>query len=111
MIHNTTLMRHNEIYNSLKDMDNMFGKNYKSHTLPFTMYGPFDKRNNIMFRDNTEGLKSLNELKHDQMPRLLEKIYDKYTANYYPANSVENLNSINKIIFLICIIIFSFNTS
>lgn len=81
MINNQTkLVRRNEIYNSLRDMDRLFGKNYESHTIPFTMFGPFDKKNNVMFRDQTEGLRGLIELEKDRSPRLLDTMYTTYAS-------------------------------
>lgn len=89
MINNqTTLVRRNEIYNSLRDMERLFGKNYESHTIPFTMFGPFDKKNNVMFHDQTESLRGLVELEKDRMPRLLETMYSTYAAKKHcPPNS------------------------
>lgn len=82
MINNgTSLIRKNEIYNSLRDMDKLFGKEYKSHTNPFTMFGPFDRKNNVMFRDGTDGLRSASELEKDHSKRLLEKTYTKWSKN------------------------------
>lgn len=79
MINNqTTLVRRNEIYNSLRDMDRLFGKNYESHTIPFTMFGPFDKKNNVMFHDQTESLRGLIEMEKDRTPRLLETMFTHY---------------------------------
>lgn len=84
MINNQTeLVRRNEIYNSLRDMERLFGKNYESHTIPFTMFGPFDKKNNVMFNDKTESLRGLVELEKDRMPRLLEKMYTAYATKKY----------------------------
>lgn len=64
--------RRNEIYNSMREMDKLFGKQYQTHTIPFTMFGPFDRRNNVMFRDDTEGLRSLGELQRDRWARNAE---------------------------------------
>lgn len=80
MINNQTdLVRKNEIYNSLRDMDKLFGKQHRSHTMPFTMFGPFDKKNNVMFRDSTDSLRGLTELEKDKSKRLLENTYTSYT--------------------------------
>lgn len=87
MINNQTkLVRRNEIYNSLRDMDRLFGKNYESHTIPFTMFGPFDKKNNVMFRDQTEGLRGLIELEKDRSPRLLDTMYTTYASQKHCAS-------------------------
>lgn len=80
MISNKTeLNRKNEIYNSLRDMDKLFGKNYKSHTIPFTMFGPFDRKENVMFRDKTDGLRNLLEMQRDRSMRLMETTYSVYS--------------------------------
>lgn len=74
-------MRRNEIYNSLREMDKLFGKQYKQHTIPFTMYGPFDRRNNVMFRDGTDGLRSLDEMRaKDRWPRMAEEAMTAFVA-------------------------------
>lgn len=70
--------RRNEIYNSLREMDKLFGKQYQTHTIPFTMFGPFDRRNNVMFRDDTEGLRSLGELQRDRWARHAEPAIEMY---------------------------------
>lgn len=79
MIHNSTQpTRTNEIYNSLRDMDQLFGKQYKSHTIPFSMFGPFDRKNNVIFRDSTDGLRGRIELEKDKFPRLMEQSFTEY---------------------------------
>lgn len=56
-------MRINEIINTLKTMDNHFGKKkFRSGNIPFTMFGPFDQKENVLFRDSTDGLKTKFEL-------------------------------------------------
>lgn len=79
MINNQTkTLRKNEIYNAIRDMDRLFGKYYESHVLPFAMYGPFDKFPDIMFHDQTEALRGIVEMQHDQIPRFLEPTIDHY---------------------------------
>lgn len=69
-------LRRNEMFNSLRDMDKLFGKHYQTHTIPFSMYGTFDRQNNVMFRDATDGLRSLPELrKVDRWPRMAEEAF------------------------------------
>lgn len=56
-------MRMNEIVNSLKTMDNHFGKRkFRSGNIPFTMFGPFDQKTNVLFKDSTDELKTKYEL-------------------------------------------------
>lgn len=79
MINNQTkLFRKNEIYNALRDMDRLFGKYYDSNVLPFSMYGPFDRQNNLMFHDQTEALRGIIELQKDRTPRFLEPTTHNY---------------------------------
>lgn len=76
----TNLMRRNEIYNSLRDMDRLFGKFYESHILPFSMFGPFDRQHDVMFHDQTDGLRGIIEMEKDRlMPRFLERTFMNYT--------------------------------
>lgn len=73
MINNQTkTVRKNEIYNSLRYMDRLFGKYYESHVLPFAMFGPFDRKNDVMFHDRTEALRGIVEMQKDRAPRFLE---------------------------------------
>lgn len=68
---NLEAVRKTEIYNALREMDKLFGKQYKTNTIPFTMFGPFDRQSNVMFRDSTDGLRSEVEMERDRLPRLL----------------------------------------
>lgn len=52
-------IRINEIVNTLKTMDNHFGKQkFRSGNIPFTLFGPFDQKSNVLFMDSTDGLKT-----------------------------------------------------
>jgi hypothetical protein len=76
---NITLLRKNEILNSLKSMDRIFGTQYLGHTIPFSLYGPFDNKNNVIFRDTTDSLKTNQELKRNpRFERNLQEFYEKY---------------------------------
>lgn len=79
MIHNQTkMLRKNEIYNALRDMDRLFGKYYQSSELPFSMYGSFDRKNDLMFHNQTEALRGIVELRKDRTPRFLEPTVHNY---------------------------------
>lgn len=82
-------LRKNEIYNSLRDMDRLFGKYYETHVLPFSMFGPFDRRNDVIFHDRTEALRGIIELEKDRVPRLLEP-----TIRHYMNEEHRQLNKI-----------------
>ncbi|KAJ8938556.1 hypothetical protein NQ314_011445 [Rhamnusium bicolor] len=50
-------------------LDNLFGKNYKTLTTPFTMFGKYDGKSNILFHDVTVRLRSVPTTKDfDIMP-------------------------------------------
>ena len=101
MIHKDTKpLRKGEILNSLKTMDKLFGKHYKAHTIPFTLFGPFDKKNNVLFRDTTDSLKSKNELAKVKLEKNLEEIYE----NMLTEICVENCSSTMKLSILILIV-------
>lgn len=44
------------------------------------MFGPFDRKSNVMFHDETETLKGIVELEKDRMPRLLEPTLRHYNV-------------------------------
>lgn len=95
MINNQTkLMRKNEIYNTFRDMDRLFGKHYVSHIIPFSMFGQFDRRQNVLFHDQTEGLRGIVEIRRDRLPRSLEDTYTIYSQSvFHGAPSALNLAS------------------
>lgn len=109
MIHNATqLTRTNEIYNSLRDMDQLFGKQYKSHTIPFSMFGPFDRKNNVIFRDTTDGLRGRIELEKDKFPRLMEQSFTETAKCQETMNSaqIRVTMSLNMGLLLIILVIY-----
>ena len=80
MIRNgTEVMRRNEIYNSLRDMDRLFGKKPQFKTQTFTLYGPYDKKNNILFRDQSDGLLGVVDIVKDKLERNLEKAFVEFS--------------------------------
>lgn len=93
MTHNSNFVRYNEMYNSLKEIDKLFGNNNIGDTRSFTMYGIFDKNNNVIFRDGTQSLKGIEELNKDYNSRLMENIYFNYTLNRYHQDALHNKSS------------------
>lgn len=92
MIHkDMDTVRRNEIYNSMREMDKLFGKQYKTNTIPFTMFGPFDRQTNVMFRDTTDGLRSEVEMGRDRLPRLLSTA----SMNQYMESKVKCVSGIS----------------
>ncbi|XP_023302342.2 transferrin [Lucilia cuprina] len=83
MTHDGPLARQNEIFNSLREIDGLFGKKFKDDVRPFTMYGVFDRQNNIIFRDQTDELRGLQQMQSDINPRNMEDIYEDYVAGKY----------------------------
>lgn len=83
---NTSDVRRQELINLMKQFDQAFGKSFKSPTTPFTMYGPFDRKHNIIFQDRTKYLKTLNELSET---RLMYN-YEVFAKDFQPSNCTEN---------------------
>lgn len=92
MIRNgTDVMRRNEIYNSLRDMDRLFGKKPQFKTQTFTLYGPYDKKNNILFRDQSDGLLGVVDIIKDQFERNLEAVYEEFAEQKHCSSGVGSL--------------------
>lgn len=105
MTHDGSVVRLSEIYNSLRDIDALFGQTYKTDTRPFTMYGIFDKRNNVLFRDQTDGLRGLQDLKKDVNSRIMEKIYENYVAEKYIADVESGAESMKLGVLKLCVML------
>lgn len=103
---NKSPIRINEIVNTLKTMDNHFGKEkFRSGNIPFTMFGPFDQKSNILFRDNTDGLKTKYEfMKISNFERNLEGFYDSTNQQYCNGSKSHKP-------FFTCLVIFVFTLS
>lgn len=81
---NKTQTRINEIINTLKTMDAHFGKrNFRSGNIPFTLFGPFDRQHNVLFRDASDSFATKFDVgqkrTHD---RNLEDHIDELIKNY-----------------------------
>ncbi|KAI8426948.1 hypothetical protein MSG28_014616 [Choristoneura fumiferana] len=53
---NTSAMRVQEIINVFTKYDQLFGKHFPFHTAMFSLYGPYNHQNNVIFDDNTKML-------------------------------------------------------
>jgi hypothetical protein len=86
---NKTQIRFNEIVNSLKTMDNHFGKQkFRSGNIPFTMFGPFDQKADILFKDSTDGLRTNYEFtKVVKFDRNLEDFFNGIADTTYCSDS------------------------
>lgn len=75
-------------------MDNHFGKKkFRSGNIPFTMFGEFDQKANVLFKDSTDGLKTKYELmKISNFERNLEGHFDNVLETVQYCNSSHNLH-------------------
>lgn len=64
-------------------MDYNFGKHkFRSGNIPFTMFGPFDKKKNVLFQDVTDGFRTPKEIKnYVKFDKSLEKFYSKLQSD------------------------------
>lgn len=96
---NKTRIRFNEIVNSLKTMDNHFGKQkFRSGNIPFTMFGPFDQKADILFKDTTDGLRTKFEFTQVvKFDRNLEDFFDGIadTTEQYCSDSTRSHRNIS----------------
>ncbi|CAH1175627.1 unnamed protein product [Phaedon cochleariae] len=58
-------------------LDQLFGRNYQSLTTPFTMYGRYNGKPDLLFHDETQNLRDVPFFKNtDQMPRFFNNTFD-----------------------------------
>lgn len=59
-------------------MDNHFGKyKFKSGNIPFTLFGKFDDKTDVLFKDSTDNFKTNYEILHKtKFERNVEAFYD-----------------------------------
>lgn len=50
-------MSYQETFDAFMQIDELFGKDYKTITRPFSMYGPFDGSHDVLFDDQTVKLR------------------------------------------------------
>lgn len=106
----TSLLRRNEIDNSLREMDRYFGKYYESTVLPFAMFGAYDRQQNIMFHDRTDALRGIQQMNKDRTPRFLEMTITNYSVamqqQYRNGKSSAAMHSVNTIlVFMISLML------
>ena len=102
---NKSQIRINEIVNTLKTMDNHFGKQkFRSGNIPFTLFGPFDQKSNVLFKDATDGLKTNYEFnKIKVFKRNLEEHIDNVLQSDQLCNYSSHLKISKVLIFLFTI--------
>lgn len=72
---NLTEVRRHEVINVLTKLDQMFGKHPPFHSPMFSMYGPFNHDNDVIFHNNTRSLASdymLSMHPYDKIPMNFE---------------------------------------
>lgn len=81
---NKTQTRINEIVNTFKTMDALFGKrNFRSGNIPFTLFGLFDRQHDVLFRDTTDSFATKFEISQKRPnDRNLEYHIDELVKNY-----------------------------
>ncbi|XP_061513609.1 transferrin [Anopheles gambiae] len=73
MISNGTIeRRQKEIYNALKDIDKLFGRRNGLKAEAFNLYGLFDGRSDVLFKDGTESLRNRQEMMRDKSDGFFE---------------------------------------
>lgn len=72
---NSSEMWMRDTVNVFLQLDMMFGRSYKSLTTPFTMYGKYDNKSNLLFKDVTQRLRDVPVAKNiDSMPFEYESV-------------------------------------
>lgn len=104
----TSDMRKQELINTFKQLDQLFGKNYKSQTSAFTMYGPFDHKNNILFQDKTKYMRTLPELLESRLPFNYEVMAQEYKFHKCAIESSASMTNNKKFVLLIITNVFLF---
>lgn len=92
-------------------MDYNFGKHkFRSGNIPFTMFGPFDKRENVLFKDVTDGFKTPKEIKnYVKFDKNLEKFYSKLQSDDLQyCSHASSLVKFNYSLAFLIVIIFTF---
>lgn len=100
-------MRKQEIVNTFKQLDQLFGKNMKSHTNAFTMYGPFDHNHDVLFQDRTKYLKTREELSEIRYQYNYETMVNQYDFGMCKTSGA-GLDAMNKITISISLIVIYF---
>ncbi|KAL3278705.1 hypothetical protein HHI36_016239 [Cryptolaemus montrouzieri] len=82
--------------------DDLFGKNYKSPTTSFTMFGPFNGKNNLLFHDATVRIRSEPTARNvDKMPREYGGLLGNETNCRSSASVLKLQSAIFLLIFLV----------
>jgi Transferrin len=104
----TSQMRIDEIVNTLKTMDEHFGKQkFRSGNIPFGLFGPFDNQKNVLFNDKTDGLKCKDEFHNKKRERNLETYFNEIFKNYHNMNCKNSASRNFSSVIVALIIIFT----
>ncbi|KFB37544.1 AGAP011169-PA-like protein [Anopheles sinensis] len=100
MINNGTISRREkEIYNAMKDIDKLFGRRNGLKAEAFNLYGSFDSRSDVLFKDATESLRSRTEMLRDKSDGFFEP-----TPADRLHTSAASTNHVNRMLILLTII-------
>lgn len=85
-------------------MDTLFGKSFKSLTTPFTMFGLFDGKANVLFNDDTVKLRELPTAKNsDKMGREYEKMW-KGMEECTPGSGAFSISLFSSVPYFVCLL-------
>lgn len=85
---NTTEVWRKDALDVFLQMDNLFGKNHKSITIPISLYAIFNEHSDVLFHDATVKLRDVPISKNtDKMAGEYESILDMLTAECHPTSS------------------------
>lgn len=88
-------------------MDVHFGKyKFKSGNIPFTLFGKFDDKTDVLFKDSTDNLKTDYEIvQKTKFDRNLEEFYDRLLLTPAQCSNGINLNALS-VVTLIATVLF-----
>ncbi|XP_012260258.2 transferrin-like [Athalia rosae] len=101
MVHeNISMVRFEEIYSTLLEMDQLFGQTYKGTTPAFLLYGSYDENHSIIFPEQTQHLQG--DISHIRLGRNYETIVNDLIKNP-PHNGARGSISTSCQLFIMCI--------
>lgn len=101
-------LRKNEIVNTLKSMDIHFGKfKFRSGNIPFTLFGKFDDKTDVLFKDATDNFKTDFEIRNmTKFDGNVEEFYDDILKQPPPQCSMgSNFCSLNSMILIAVLLV------
>lgn len=89
-------------------MDIHFGKfKFRSGNIPFTLFGKFDDKTDVLFKDSTDNFKTDFEIRNmTKFERNVEEFYDGILKNPLPQCSMgNNFSSLNSMILIAVLVV------